>query len=473
MEPLGIGLDGNVLLTITTTREPATDLGFLLHKHPDRLQSFEVSAGVAHVFYPEAAPAMCTAALLLEVDPIALVRGRNAELTQYVNDRPYAASSMLAVALKEAFRTALTGRCDARPDLAATPIPLELHVPALRCKGGAELVRRVFEPLGWAVDVRQMPLDPPEWGDSPYVDLRLAGTIPLKDALNHLYVLLPVLDDAKHYWVSTDEIDKLIRAGRDWLAGHPEKTLITRRYLAHRRSLAESALARLAEAGEDLDNAISADETAEDEVARKPLAVQRREAILAVLKDRRARKVGDFGCGAGALTRELLSDQDIDLVVATDVSARALQLAARRLHLDRNVSDNSKINDNSKIRLFQSALTYRDDRLTGLDAAVLTKVIEHVDADRLPALERAVFGFAAPAAVVVTTPNSEYNVLYPDLKGTRHPDHRFEWTRAEFGDWAERVCAGYGYRVEFRGVGDEDPDRGAPTQLAVFTKEAA
>jgi 3' terminal RNA ribose 2'-O-methyltransferase Hen1 len=456
-----------VLLTITTTREPATDLGFLLHKHPDRLQSFEVSAGVAHVFYPEASPARCTAALLLEVDPIALVRGRDAELTQYVNDRPYAASSMLAVAMKEAFRTALTGRCDARPELAGTPIPLELRVPALRCKGGAELVRRVFEPLGWAVDVRQMPLDPPEWGDSPYVDLLLTGTIPLKDALNHLYVLLPVLDDAKHYWVSTDEIDKLIRAGGDWLAGHPEKALIARRYLAHRRSLAESALARLAEAGEDLDNAIDADESAEDEVARKPLAVRRREAILAVLKDLRARKVGDFGCGGGALTRELVSDRDIDLVVATDVSARALQLAARRLHLDRDGSDNSKI------RLFQSALTYRDDRLTGLDAAVLMEVIEHVDADRLPALERAVFGFAAPSAVVVTTPNSEYNVLYPDLKGMRHPDHRFEWTRAEFGDWAGRVCTGYGYRAEFRGVGDEDPDRGAPTQLAVFTKETA
>jgi 3' terminal RNA ribose 2'-O-methyltransferase Hen1 len=453
-----------VLLTITTTREPATELGFLLHKHPDRLQSFNVSSGVAHIFYPEATSSRCTAALLLEVDPIALVRGRDAELTQYVNDRPYAASSMLAVAMKEAFRTALTGRCDARPDLAVTPIPLELHVPALRGKGGAELARRVFEPLGWAVEAAKIPLDPPEWGDSPYLDVTLTGTLTVKDALNHLYVLLPVLDDAKHYWVSTDEIDKLIRAGGDWLAGHPEKELITRRYLAHRRSLAESALARLAETGEELDNAVAADETTEDEVARKPLAVLRREAILAVLKERRARRVGDFGCGAGVLTRDLLNSKDIDLVVATDVSARALRLAARRLHLDRDP-------DNSKIRLFQSALTYRDDRLAGLDAAVLMEVIEHVDADRLPALERAVFGFAAPAAIVVSTPNAEYNVLYPDLTGMRHPDHRFEWTRAEFGDWAGRVCTDYGYRVEFHPIGEPDDTRGAPTQLAVFTKE--
>ena len=452
-----------VLLTVTTTTEPATDLGFLLHKHPDRLQSFDVSMGVAHVFYPQASATTCTVALLLEVDPIALVRGRDAGLTQYVNDRPYAASSMLAVALKEAFRTALTGRCDARPDLAKTPVPLELHIPSLRCKGGADLARRVFEPLGWSVDATPVPLDPPQWGDSPYLDLRLSGTLTVKDALNHLYVLLPVLDDAKHYWVSTDEIDKLIRAGGDWLAGHPEKTLITRRYLAHQRALAESALARLEETGEDLDNAVGADETTEDEVARKPLARQRREAILAVIREVGARRVGDFGCGAGALTGDLLAARDIDLVVATDVSARALQLAARRLHLDLN-------HDNSKIRVFQSALTYRDDRLAGLDAAVLMEVIEHVDEDRLPALERAVFGFAAPGTVLVTTPNAEYNHLYPALEGMRHPDHRFEWTRAEFGEWAERVCAGYGYRVELRAVGEQDATAGAPTQLAVFTK---
>src|SRR5580700_2747837 len=269
-----------VLLTITTTRAPATDLGYLLHKHPDRLQTFETAAGAAHVFYPEATAERCTAALLLEVDPIALVRGNktkpgDGELAQYVNDRPYAASSMLAVALKEAFRTALTGRCDARPELARDQIPLEIHVPALRCRGGAELAKAVFEPLGWTVDAASQPLQPAEWGISPYLDLRLTGEVRLADALNHLYVLLPVLDDAKHYWVSPEEVDKLIRAGGDWLATHPEKALITRRYLAHRRELTQSALARLAEvddsAPEELDNAVSGDEA-------KPLAVQRREA---------------------------------------------------------------------------------------------------------------------------------------------------------------------------------------------------
>ncbi|HEX6519015.1 MAG TPA: 3' terminal RNA ribose 2'-O-methyltransferase Hen1 [Streptosporangiaceae bacterium] len=485
-----------MLLTITTTCRPATDLGYLLHKHPDRLQSFAISAGMAHVFYPEATAQTCTAALLLEVDPIALVKGnrgnnggRHGQLTQYVNDRPYAASSMLAVALKEAFRTALTGRCDARPELAATPIPLEIRVPALRCQGGVDLARRVFEPLGWAVTANTVPLDPVEWGDSPYLDVTLTGAMTLKNALSHLYVLLPALDDAKHYWVATDEVDKLIRAGGDWLAGHPEKALITQRYLAHRRELTDSALARLAETDdtdpEELDNAVGHPDPDPDsdsdsdshrrpeaDEAQKPLAVQRRAAVLAVLREINARTVGDFGCGAGALTADLLADQDFrDLrqIVATDVSARALQLAARRLRLDR-MPDRQR----ERLKLFQSALTYRDDRLAGLDAAVLMEVIEHVDPDRMPSLELAVFGFAAPGAVVVTTPNAEYNVRYDTLPPGhfRHRDHRFEWTRAEFTQWATRISADYGYAAAFRAVGDVDDEAGPPTQLAVFTKEA-
>jgi 3' terminal RNA ribose 2'-O-methyltransferase Hen1 len=465
-----------VLLTITTTRAPATDLGYLLHKHPDKLQTFAVAAGQAHVFYPEATPERCTAALLLEVDPIGLVRGRtgadkDTALGEYVNDRPYAASSMLAVAIKEAFRTALTGRCDARPALAAEPIPLDLHVPALRCRGGTTLAHRVFVPLGWQVGTRAQPFTPAEWGDSPYLGLRLTGELRLADALNHLYVLLPVLDDAKHYWVSTEEVDKLIRAGGGWLAGHPEKELITRRYLSHQKKLTRSALARLAEADDtepdQLDNAVP--EETPEETADKPLAAQRREAILAVLREAGARRVGDLGCGAGALTRELLRDTSFDHVVATDVSARALQLAARHLNLER-MPDRQR----ERLTIFQSSLTYRDHRLAGLDAAVLMEVIEHLDPDRIPALERVVFGAAAPATVIVTTPNAEYNAHFEHLPpgAARHPDHRFEWTRAQFRAWADGVAGRYGYRARFLPVGPEDPRDGPPTQLAAFSKGA-
>ncbi|WP_375502026.1 3' terminal RNA ribose 2'-O-methyltransferase Hen1 [uncultured Jatrophihabitans sp.] len=469
-----------MLLTVSTTHVPATDLGFLLHKHPGRVQTFAESMGVAHVFYPEATDERCTAALLLEVDPVGLVRGRKGPsgdgfaLGQYVNDRPYAASSMLALALKDVFGTALTGRCKARSDLAEAAIPLEIHIPALPCRGGAELARMLFEPLGWQVEAATVPLDPavPEWGDSRYLDVRLTGELRLSDALNQLYILLPVLDDAKHYWVSSDEIDKLIRAGEGWLATHPSKTLITRRYLAHRRELTTSALARLAEvddtAAEDLDDAVDGALPLDPPDRPVPLAEQRRGAVLAAVRASGASTVGDLGCGEGVLVRELLADRTLRRIVAVDVSARALQIAGRKLKLDRMSEP-----ERARLDIFQSALTYRDDRLAGLDAVVLMEVIEHVDLPRLAALESAVFGHAAPTTVIVTTPNVEHNVRFETLPaGTmRHRDHRFEWTRAEFAAWALRVAADHGYVVRYIPVGMDDPEVGPPTQLAIFDRK--
>lgn len=467
-----------MFLSISTTMSPATDLGYLLHKHPGRLQSFEVSVGTAQVFYPEATAARCTAVLLLEVDPIALVRGRKGPssegfaLGQYVNDRPYAASSMVSMALSKVFRSAMAGRCDARPELAAAAIPLEIHVPALPCRGGADLARRVFEPLGWRVEAGTSALDPefPAWGDSRYVDLRLAGELRLADALNHLYVLLPVLDDAKHYWVSPDEVDKLIRASGGWLAAHPEKELITRRYLAHRGVLTKDALARLAEVddaeSESLDNAADAPLVGGEWNGPVPLAQLRRGAVLAAVRASGARRVGDLGCGEGVLVADLLAEKSIEQVVAVDVSARALEMAAHKLRLDRMTEQ-----QRGRLDIFQSSLTYRDERLSGLEAAVLMEVIEHVDPPRLAALERVVFGHAAPATVIVTTPNAEYNVRFESLPSgsTRHRDHRFEWTREQFRTWADRVASEHGYRVRYLAVGADDPEAGPPTQMAVFT----
>jgi 3' terminal RNA ribose 2'-O-methyltransferase Hen1 len=464
-----------VLLTITLTGPTATDLGFLLYKHPAKVQPFDVSVGTAHVFYPQATDERCTAALLLEVDPIALVRGKRGAtvagftLGQYVNDRPYAASSMLSVAIGRVFKTAMNGRSDQRPELAASALPLELHVPALPCRGGAELAARLFEPLGWTVRAEPIPLDStfPDWGDSRYVDLRLTGTVRLADALNHLYVLLPVLDDAKHYWVDTDEVDKLIRVGGGWLAEHPDKELISRRYLAHQGRLTRSALDRLADIDDTEPAALDATEPGEVTVS---LAQQRQGAVLAALRASGARRVGDLGCGEGALVGQLLADNQFTHVVAADVSSRALEIAERKLHVDRMPPARRE-----RLTLLQSSLTYQDSRLAGLDAVVLMEVVEHIDPPRLPALARTVFGGVAPETVVVTTPNVEYNVRYPTLRpgGHRHRDHRFEWTRAEFADWAQGVATDWGYQVRYLPVGEDDPEVGAPTQMALFTKEGA
>ncbi|MET8097211.1 3' terminal RNA ribose 2'-O-methyltransferase Hen1 [Streptomyces sp. NPDC005236] len=481
-----------MFLTISTTgtpERPATDLGFLLHKHPDNAQKFSTSYGTAHVLYPEATAERCTAALLLEVDPVALVRrgkgkGRggapDAALAQYVNDRPYAASSLLAVALSAVFSSAMKGQCAARPELPAETRPLRIEVPALPARGGADLVRALFEPLGWTVKADAVPLDLhfPEWGDSRYVHLELAAEgLTLAEALRHLYVLLPVLDDAKHYWVSSDEVDKLLRAGEGWLPDHPEHKLITSRYLSRRWSLTREAmerleLARLAEtddiAVEEIDNAV--DEETDTEEKPVPLAVRRRDAILAALADSGAGRVLDLGCGQGQLVQALLKDTRFTEIVGVDVSVRALTIASRRLKLDRMGERQS-----ARVRLVQGSLTYTDRRLKGYDAAVLSEVIEHLDLPRLPALEYAVFGSARPRTVLVTTPNVEYNVRWETLPAghSRHGDHRFEWTREEFRSWARKVAERHGYEVEFTPVGPDDPEVGPPSQMAVFTVATA
>jgi 3' terminal RNA ribose 2'-O-methyltransferase Hen1 len=454
-----------VLLTVSTTHEPATDLGYLLVKHPDRVHEFEVPTGRAYVFFPEADARRCTAALVMEIDG----RRRDApdgfSLGRYVNDRPYAASSLIASAMNKAFRSAMGGRSKERPELSATAIPLELRIPALRCRGGTAIARRLFAPLGWTVDATAVPLDTehPGWGDSPYVDLRLAGTLRLAEALNHVYVLLPVLDDAKHYWVAPDEVDKLIRAGGGWLAAHPDRELIIKRYLAHRRALAESALDRLARADDRPEPESTVADADEDAALPVSLTQARKDAVLAVLRAAGAARVLDLGCGPGALLAELVKERRFTEIVGVDVAAGALAGAARRLHLDQQHS--------SRVRLLQSALTYRDARLVGYDAAVLMEVIEHVDEERLPALVASVFGAAHPATVIVTTPNAEYNPRYATLPAghLRHRDHRFEWTRARFESWASAVAAEHGYAVAFTGIGDADPEVGAPTQMAVFS----
>lgn len=463
-----------MLLTITTTHQPATDLGYLLHKHPDRCQTFELSFGKAHVFYPESSEATASAALLLEVDPVGMVRGRNHDqsflLGHYVNDRPYVASSLMSVAISSAFKSAMAGRCKDRPELVAKPLPLEARIEVLPVRGGYVTLQKLFEPLGYTVTATRHTLDQnfPDWGESPYYSVTIAATTTLAELLTHLYVLIPVFDNDKHYYVGDDEVEKLLAKGEGWLAAHPEKEFITRRYLKHRSSLYREALAGLVDAEEmPADESANPKDEREDALERRlSLNEERHGVVLAALRASGARSVLDLGSSDGRFLRRLLDEPRFERILGLDVSVQSLQRAVQRLNYDRLPPKQKE-----RLSLIHGSLMYRDARIAGFDAAAVIEVVEHLDPPRLAAFERVLFEFARPQTVVLTTPNREYNIRWETLPAgqLRHADHRFEWSRAEFRAWAERVVGQHGYHVRFLPIGPDDPEVGSPTQLAVFS----
>jgi 3' terminal RNA ribose 2'-O-methyltransferase Hen1 len=464
-----------MILTIASQHPRAGELGYLFHKHPGKLQSFDSSFGRAHVFYPVSEAERCEIALLLDIDPVGLVRksgpsGNAGALEQYVNDRPYVASSFLSVAIAEVFGSALNGRSKDRPDLLDNAFPFVAKLAALPCRGGEPLLRRLFEPLGYQIEARRLTLDSkfPDWGESAYYSVELRNTTRLQDLLGHLYVLIPVLDDDKHYWVGEDEIDKLMRRGEGWLPQHPERETIVNRYLKYQKHLTRDALSQLVEDASDPDNVEQTHAREEEFVEEKiSLNEQRLGAVLAALKASGASRVLDLGCGEGKLVRLLLAEKQFTEIVAMDVSHRTLEIAAQRLHLERMPEMQRQ-----RLKLLHGSLNYRDARLSEFDAAAVVEVIEHLDVSRLRAFERTLFEFAKPKTVVITTPNAEYNVKFETLPAGkfRHKDHRFEWTRHQFQSWAKAVANRFAYNVQFLPVGPADSVVGSPTQMGLFVR---
>lgn len=449
----------------------ARDLGFLLHKHPDHLHERDIAAGKVSIFYTQVDDALTTAVLYLDIDPVSLVRGKNQSnglLTQYVNDRPYVANSFLSVAIARSFGQSLSGKSKERQDLADQALPLEAKVVPVAAAGGSDVIRSLFEPLGYRVVAT--PLGAEE--STGLFEINLAGDVRLQDLLSHLYVLVPVLDNAKHYWIDDAEIDKLLEKGEGWLADHPAKDLIARRSLKHRPSLTAIALARLNES-ENLQEEVTERGAARvdvEEVLERPIRLHdlRLKTVVGVLMDHRVDSVLDLGCGEGKLLGRLIKDTKVGRIVGVDASEHTLEKAARRLRLN-DAGDALR----DRVALQMGSLTYADRRWQGFDAATLVEVIEHIDPPRLSALERSLFGEARPGLIIVTTPNREYNVLFEGMAegSARHPDHRFEWTRAEFQAWSEAVAAEHGYTVAFRPLGPEDQEHGAPSQMALFERK--
>jgi 3' terminal RNA ribose 2'-O-methyltransferase Hen1 len=459
-----------LVLIITATCQPATDLGFLLHKNPGTIFRANLSFGRAMIFYPTAESDTTTAVLQLEIDPVKLVRGSgeaSGPLDQYVNDRPYTANSYLSVAIADTLGSALNGRSRERQALAETPIPLEIRLPVLPCRGGSQQIRDLFGPVGWEVEAQPTPLDPenPGWGDSCNWDVTLTGVMTLSTALRSVYILVPSLDAKKHYFMGEAEVQKLLDKGEGWLAVHPAKDEIVSGFLGRRRALKDLALRQLASQDEALSPVAMEDESLEAPAPQAPrLHTLRRQRLKEIIESRRPTSLLDLGCGDGGFLKMLLPIRGLSRLAGMDISLLSLQRAVRKLGLE---TAGPALKE--RVQLFHGSLTYRDRRLEGYEVCTLVEVIEHLDPPRLEALEETVFGQARPEVILLTTPNRDYNQKY-GLEGMRHSDHRFEWTRAEFQAWAEGVASRHGYKVRLEGIGEDDAECGAPSQLAEFSR---
>ena len=453
-------------------------MGYLLVKHPDKLREVDLTCGKAYVFFPEATKERCTATLLIDVDSVSLTRrGENPSLADYVSDRSYAASSFLAVALSRVFRSAMTGVCKDKPELATAKLPLEIGITALPCRGGEEMVRRLFEPLGYAVassGALWADENFPEWGMSPYLNVTLQhNNLVMKDVLTHLYVLIPVLDDEKHYYIGDDEVKKLVEHGVGWLDKHPERELITRRYLGGRGGLVREAREQIGptEVEEPVEEQ-TPETKVEEKLSLNRLRIDYVVKTLSSLKDT-VKSVVDLGCGEGKLLVALAMTQHFNKLAGLDVALRPLQIAKYKLRKALRSSHpySTTGNPDAFVQLYHGSATYRDARIEGFDAAVATEVIEHLDPYRLDMFEKVVFGRVHPCCVIVTTPNIEFNAKFVDMKTKfRHRDHQFEWTRAEFASWCQAIGVKYDYKTVLSGIGDEDVSVGTPTQGCVFVR---
>jgi 3' terminal RNA ribose 2'-O-methyltransferase Hen1 len=465
-----------MLLTISTSGKNATDIGFLLHKHPERYQQFSTSFGVVDIFYPVAENDKCTASLILDIDPVGMVRkttitSTSAQFDHYINDRAYVASSFLSVAIANVYGDALKGKCPERPELTDVVMPLTATIAVMPSRGGEKLLYRLFEPLGYKVDATRHQLDTafPQWGMSPYYTVILEHKTTLKNLLSHIYVLMPVLDNQKHYYVDSEEVEKFLNHGKEWISTHPEKELITHRYFKYKKSLAKTALYRLPD--DDHTKAkITEDKNPQPEEEFENsihLNEQRLGTVISVIKSQESKKVIDLGCGEGKLLQKLLKIKSVEKIAGLDISLRSLEIAAERLKLDR-MPDKER----ERIDLMHGSLLYRDKRVDAYDTATVSEVIEHIAPSRLEIFECILFKASCPQTIIITTPNSEYNRLYEDLAAGqfRHKDHYFEWTRKEFQEWGRKISTRYNYRVRFLPIGQEMETVGAPTQMAVFEK---
>ncbi|TDQ36236.1 3' terminal RNA ribose 2'-O-methyltransferase Hen1 [Aureibacillus halotolerans] len=438
-------------LTIKATGSDVSALSYLLAKNPANLYERKVKEHFVRFFFGTFSDTFVEATIFVTPDPLALVTHKNSyDITHYINDREFVASSIFCSLCKSALATALNGLPNtAYANYVDMTFPLTFTVGPIASGLSDEHVELLFKPLGYDVTFQYQSSESDVEKGSARM-LTIQGLTTLQAGLRQLFVLLPVLDDYKHYYIDEKEMEKLERYGEGWLDEHPEKALIYRRAL------------RFKELYAPLQN----DEETQEKTPKRSLNHQRYEAIASTIATfpNRARVI-DLGAGEGKLLERLRLIPGIEELLAVEPSQAMLLRAMKAIEVSTE--------DGIKPTLLQGSLFYYDHRLLDSDVIVLCEVIEHIDEERLPACMAMILDEYRPGALIITTPNKEYNQLYDMPEERRHHDHRFEWTRDQFTDWCYKINEGQSYDLTFSGIGDDNEIYGQPTQMCVFTRKEA
>ena len=467
-------------LAIKAIGEGAKMLSFLLSKNPqNRYDRIEKGHRVRFT-YTVFSDSEVEAVIFVTPDPVELVKNSpdTYEITQYINDREFVVSSIFCAYIRSALGTALNGRPkEDYLDWAKHAFQLTISFGPVATDLPDAAIKQLFEPLGYQIEIERgqaaYHFQLKEKSSARFINLQ--GTLTVQNALRHLFVLIPVLDNYRHYFIDEREIEKLERYGEGWLADHPLKDLIIKRTLRFRElidlvgvNLSQSdnpaQLANLVQSDADKE-AITPEPTLKPQpvVRLNELRYQRVIKLVENLPTRES--IVDFGAGEGKLSVRLGFIPGVKEILAVEPTEKEQLRALKRF------SEASHKEDFITPTPIWGSLFYYDEQLRAKDVMILNEVIEHIAESRLPRVMGTIFGSYKPKVLIVTTPNLEYNTVYQMEEKVRHKDHRFEWTRAEFAEWTHTLAGNYPYKVQLEGIGEEVEGYGHPSQIAIFTRQ--
>lgn len=444
-------------LTIQASGDNVKAISYLLSKNPSNLYERNHKGHLVRLFYSKFTETELEVTIFVTPDPIELIKNNSNsyDITHYINDREFAVSSIFCSFIRSALGTALNGQPkEEHIKWVDHPFPFTFEFGPVVSTLTDEKLMNLFEPIGYEVTINRPEIEysiPIKTKSSArYISIK--GMKTLQEGLRHLFVLIPVIDNYKHYFIDEKEIEKLERYGEGWLEQHPLRDLIYRQALRFKEiySLVENS---------------SKDEKKIEPVKKVRLNELRYEKIVNTVSEMKPRSVVDFGSGEGKLSVQLGFVEGITEILAVEPSESASLKALERFN---------KVKNKEKFvnpELLWGSLFYYDERLKDKDVIILCEVIEHIDESRLPKAMDTLLHDYQPGALIITTPNRDYNELYDMEEHLRHNDHRFEWTRAEFRQWCTERNHGNDYELLFDGIGEEHASQGFPTQMCVFKRK--